>query len=47
MLTANVFENDVRDYLAAGADGVLPKPLAVAELYALLADVQGEIERMG
>ena len=43
MLTANVFEDDIRRYRAAGADGVLAKPLAVAELYAVLADVQNRV----
>ena len=38
MLTANAFESDVRAYLAAGADGVLAKPVDVRQLYALLAD---------
>ena len=36
MLTANVFEEDVQRYLAAGADGVLRKPLDVRELFALV-----------
>ena len=33
MLTANVFDEDVRRYLAEGADGVLKKPVDVQELY--------------
>ncbi len=37
MVTANVFEEDRAGYLAAGADGVLAKPVVVAELYALIA----------
>jgi CheY-like chemotaxis protein len=36
MVTANVFEDDVRRYLAAGADGVLKKPIDVRELFALM-----------
>jgi len=36
MVTANVFEEDVRRYLAAGADGVLRKPIDVRELFALV-----------
>jgi signal transduction histidine kinase len=36
MVTANVFEEDVRRYLAAGADGVLKKPIDVRELFALV-----------
>lgn len=32
MLTANVFEEDVARYLAAGADGVLRKPIEIAAL---------------
>ena len=38
MVTANVFEEDREAYLAAGADGVLAKPIVVAELYAVLAE---------
>jgi signal transduction histidine kinase len=33
MLTANVFDEDVRHYLSSGADGVLKKPVDVQELY--------------
>ena len=36
MVTANVFEDDVQRYLAAGADGVLKKPIDVRELFALV-----------
>lgn len=36
MLTANVFEDDVARYMAAGADGVLRKPLEIAALQALI-----------
>ena len=39
MLTANVFPEDVARYRQDGADGVLRKPLDVAALYALLADI--------
>ncbi|WP_172448439.1 ATP-binding protein [Caulobacter mirabilis] len=37
MLTANVFEEDVSRYRAAGADGVICKPIALDELFAALA----------
>jgi signal transduction histidine kinase/CheY-like chemotaxis protein len=37
MVTANVFEEDIRRYLEAGADGVLKKPIDVRELFALVA----------
>lgn len=37
MLTANVFEEDVARYRAAGADGVLSKPIELGELFAALA----------
>ena len=37
MLTANVFEEDVAKYLDAGADGVVAKPISLAELGACLA----------
>ncbi|WP_158272169.1 MULTISPECIES: response regulator [unclassified Caulobacter] len=40
MLTANVFDDDVARYEAAGVDGVLSKPIIVSELYAVLAAVQ-------
>lgn len=40
MLTPNVFEDDVRRYLAAGADGVLKKPIDVRELFALVASLR-------
>lgn len=33
MLTANVFDEDVAGYMAAGADGVLRKPIEVDELF--------------
>lgn len=37
MLTANVFAEDVARYMAAGADGVLTKPIQLRELFAVLA----------
>lgn len=37
MLTANVFQDDVAIYLAAGADGVLGKPIQLIELFRVLA----------
>ena len=43
MLTANVFEDDVARYMAAGADGVLKKPIEIAALHAVLTEV-GEAE---
>ncbi|MBU1384810.1 MAG: response regulator [Alphaproteobacteria bacterium] len=39
MLTANVFDDDVARYMAAGADGVLRKPIEIAALQAVLAAV--------
>jgi signal transduction histidine kinase/ActR/RegA family two-component response regulator len=39
MLTANVFEDDISRYLEGGADGVLRKPIDVAVLFTLLAEV--------
>jgi signal transduction histidine kinase/AmiR/NasT family two-component response regulator len=36
MITANVFEEDVRRYREAGADGVLKKPIDVRELFTLV-----------
>ncbi len=38
MLTANVFEEDVARYRNAGADGVVRKPIDLAELFAALSD---------
>ena len=38
MLTANVFDEDVRRYLAEGADGVLKKPIDVQELYRVIGE---------
>jgi signal transduction histidine kinase/ActR/RegA family two-component response regulator len=39
MLTANVFPADIARYREDGADGALRKPLDVAALYALLAEI--------
>ena len=44
MLTANVFEEDVARYRAAGSDGVVRKPIDLAELFAALADAAERIE---
>ena len=38
MLTANVFEEDVARYMAAGADGVLRKPIEIPALHAVLTE---------
>ena len=39
MLTANVFDDDVARYMSAGADGILPKPIQLIELFRVLASV--------
>jgi len=44
MLTANVFEDDVARYRAAGADGVVRKPIDLAELFAALSDAAARSE---
>ena len=44
MLTANVFEEDVVRYRAAGADGVVRKPIDLNELFAALSDAAGRVE---
>lgn len=44
MLTANVFEEDVTRYRAAGADGVVRKPIDLAELFAALSDAAERVE---
>ncbi len=41
MVTANAFDEDVARYLAAGADGVLRKPIDVAALLKVLSDIAG------
>jgi len=43
MVTANVFEEDVRRYREAGADGVLKKPIDVRELFALIEQVRSSL----
>lgn len=45
MLTANVFDDDISNYLADGADGVLRKPIDVTALYDLLAKTAHELKR--
>lgn len=45
MLTANVFDDDVSNYLADGADGVLRKPIDVTALFDLLARTARDLER--
>jgi signal transduction histidine kinase len=45
MLTANVFDDDVSNYLADGADGVLRKPIDVTALYELLARTAHDLEQ--
>jgi signal transduction histidine kinase/CheY-like chemotaxis protein len=42
MLTANVFEEDVARYTAAGVDGVLRKPIEIAALQAVLRQAASE-----
>ena len=42
MLTANVFEEDVRRYVEAGADGVLSKPIEIPRLLAAVAHAAAE-----
>ena len=46
MLTANVFEDDIRRYLAAGADGVLSKPIDLRALLSVLNDVTEGLSRL-
>jgi signal transduction histidine kinase/AmiR/NasT family two-component response regulator len=43
MVTANVFEEDVRRYRQAGADGVLKKPIDVRELFALIEQARAAV----
>ena len=45
MLTANAFDEDVANYLADGADGVLRKPVDVTALFDLLANIADEVHR--
>ena len=44
MLTANVYDEDVNRYRAAGADGVVRKPIALEELFAALSDAAARVE---
>ena len=43
MLTANVFEEDVARYRNAGADGVVRKPIDLAELFAALSEASARV----
>ena len=43
MLTANVFEEDVARYRNAGADGVVRKPIDLAELFGALSDAADRV----
>ncbi|MDP1631437.1 MAG: response regulator [Caulobacter sp.] len=43
MLTANVFEDDVTRYRAAGADGVIRKPIDLPELFAALSEAAARV----
>lgn len=45
MLTANVFEEDVARYRAAGADGVLKKPIDLDELFGAIQAAAGQAEK--
>jgi CheY-like chemotaxis protein len=47
MLTANVFDDDVSRYLDGGADGVLRKPIDVAVLFTLLAEIAERLVEAG
>jgi signal transduction histidine kinase/ActR/RegA family two-component response regulator len=44
MLTANVFADDVASYVAAGADGVLTKPIQLDKLFRVIAAVPPVVE---
>lgn len=44
MLTANVYEEDVLRYRAAGADGVVRKPIALEELFAALSEAAARVD---
>lgn len=44
MLTANVYEEDVSRYRAAGADGVVRKPIALEELFAALSEAAARVD---
>ena len=43
MLTANVFDDDVARYIAAGADGALKKPIEIAALKSVITDAVSTI----
>lgn len=45
MLTANVFDEDVARYMAAGADGVLRKPIELPELAGVLEKARTALAR--
>jgi signal transduction histidine kinase/CheY-like chemotaxis protein len=47
MLTANVFDDDISRYLDGGADGVLRKPIDVAVLFTLLAEIAERLVEAG
>ena len=47
MLTANVFDDDISRYLDGGADGVLRKPIDVAVLFTLLAEIAERLVEVG
>jgi signal transduction histidine kinase/ActR/RegA family two-component response regulator len=47
MLTANVFDDDISRYLEGGADGVLRKPIDVAVLFTLLAEIAERLVEAG
>lgn len=42
MLTANVFEDDVARYMAAGVDGILNKPIQVGDLFRTIGSVPSQ-----
>lgn len=44
MLTANVFSEDVAEYMSAGADGVLNKPIELPRLYEVLQDCAASMD---
>ena len=44
VVASNVFAEDVSRYRAAGADGVLKKPIEVGELFAALAGAAARVE---
>lgn len=46
MLTANVFEEDIARYMAAGADGVLKKPIDLTSLQAVLGEAAAVEKRV-